>query len=113
MGWYSGFIGNPEIFGNPNALYGFLNFHLSDPEKRHSLVLSPAFGLAYNLNPFDKEAKTFLKNQLQGNQVGFGKIAFEDIYPLYGQIDIKGSSEARNFATKQDLTLQLNSAKFF
>ncbi|MBN4070071.1 GAF domain-containing protein [Olleya sp. AH-315-F22] len=60
---------------------------------------------------FEKEAKIFLKNQLKGNKVGFGKIAFEDIYPLYGQIDIKGSSEARNHATKQDLTLQLNSAK--
>jgi len=60
---------------------------------------------------FEKEAKIFCRNQLLGNKVGFGKIAFEDIYPLYGQIDIKGSSEARNFATKQDLTLQLNSAK--
>jgi len=60
---------------------------------------------------FEKEAKIFLKNQILGSQIGFGKIAFENIYPLYGQIDIKGSSEARNFATKQDLTLQLNSAK--
>ena len=60
---------------------------------------------------FEKEAKIFLKNQLKGNHVGFGKIAFEDIYPLYGQIDIKGSSEARNLATKQDLTLQLNSVR--
>jgi hypothetical protein len=60
---------------------------------------------------FEKEAKTFLKNQLQGNQVGFSKIAFQEVYPLYGQIDIKGSSEARNIATKQDLTLQLKSAK--
>lgn len=60
---------------------------------------------------FKKEAKIFLKNRLKGNQVGFGRIAFEDIYPLYGQIDIKGSSEARNLATKKDLTLQLNSVR--
>ena len=31
--------------------------------------------------------------------------------PLFGQIDIKGSSEARNRATQQDLKLQLNGAK--
>lgn len=60
---------------------------------------------------FEKEAKSFLKNKLLGNQIGFGKIAFEEVYPLYGQIDIKGSSEARNLATKQDLILQLNAAK--
>lgn len=60
---------------------------------------------------FKKEAKAFLKNNLLGNQVGFGKIVFEEVYPLYGQIDIKGSSKARNIATRQDLTLQLSLAK--
>jgi len=60
---------------------------------------------------FEKEAKIFLKNHLLGNQVGFGKIDFQEVYPLYGQIDIKGSSEARNLATKHDLILQLKLAK--
>jgi hypothetical protein len=60
---------------------------------------------------FEKEAKNFIKEQFDGNQVSFNKIAFEDIYPLYGQIDIKGSSHARNWATKQDLTIQLGAVK--
>ena len=60
---------------------------------------------------FVKEAKNFIKNQLNGKEPSFNKIAFENIYPLYGQIDIKGSSEARNSATKEDLTLQLNAVK--
>ena len=60
---------------------------------------------------FEKEAKRFINKQIHGEEVSFSKIAFEDIYPLYGQIDIKGSSEARNRATRQDLVLQLNSAK--
>jgi GAF domain-containing protein len=60
---------------------------------------------------FEKEAKIFIKEQLKGNQVAFNKISFQDIYPLYGQIDIKGSSEARNWATQQDLKLQLNGLK--
>ncbi len=38
------------------------------------------------------------------------KITFNDVYPLYGQSDIKGSSHARNLAIKQDLTKQLKSA---
>lgn len=60
---------------------------------------------------FEKEAKNFIKDQLNGNEPNFNKIAFENIYPLYGQIDIKGSSEARNSATQKDLTIQLKSIK--
>ncbi len=60
---------------------------------------------------FKKEAEYFIKEQFNGNQVSFNKIVFEDVYPLFGQIDIKGSSEARNWATKEDLSLQLKSVK--
>lgn len=60
---------------------------------------------------FEKEAKNFIKDQLNEKEPNFNKIAFENIYPLYGQIDIKGSSDARNWATQQDLTLQLNTVK--
>ncbi len=60
---------------------------------------------------FAKEAKEFIKSEFNGDKAAFNKIAFDNIYPLYGQIDIKGSSEARNKATKADLSLQLNVAK--
>ena len=60
---------------------------------------------------FEKEAKNFIKSEMNGEQAIFKKIAFENIYPLYGQIDIKGSSEARNKATQQDLTLQLKAIR--
>lgn len=60
---------------------------------------------------FEKAAKVFINEQFKGNQAAFSKISFEDVYPLYGQIDIKGSSEARNWATQQDLSLQLNNVK--
>ncbi|GAA4238720.1 hypothetical protein GCM10022291_30280 [Postechiella marina] len=60
---------------------------------------------------FAKEARAFIKAEFNNEKAAFNKIAFDNIYPLYGQIDIKGSSEARNKATKEDLALQLNSAK--
>ena len=60
---------------------------------------------------FEKEARNFIKDQLNGKKPSFNKIAFENIYPLYGQIDIKGSSEARNSATSLDLSIQLNAIK--
>ena len=56
---------------------------------------------------FKDEAKRFIKEQFRGNHVSFNKIRFKDVYPLYGQIDIKGSSDARNLSTQKDLTSQL------
>ncbi len=38
------------------------------------------------------------------------QIVFGDVFPLYGQADIKGSSLARNDAIKEDLTTQLTLA---
>lgn len=37
----------------------------------------------------------------------FHEIVFSDVYPLYGQIDIKGSSEMRNTTTQEDIVLQV------
>ncbi|OEK07802.1 cell surface protein [Flavivirga aquatica] len=60
---------------------------------------------------FEKEARKYIKAEFNGEKAVFKKIDFENIYPLYGQIDIKGSSEARNKATQLDLTLQLKAVK--
>ncbi len=38
------------------------------------------------------------------------EIVFNNVYPLYGQSDIKGSSDARNLAIQEDLTTQLSLA---
>ncbi|MGS2725336.1 GAF domain-containing protein [Psychroserpens sp. BH13MA-6] len=58
---------------------------------------------------FVDAARQFLKDKhYHGNEASFGKIVFDNIYPLFGQIDVKGSSDARNEATKKDLALQLN-----
>src|SRR5690606_13391709 len=34
-------------------------------------------------------------------------IVFPDVYPLYGQIDVQGSTVSRNIATQKDLLLQV------
>jgi hypothetical protein len=56
---------------------------------------------------FRQEAQNVIKSKLKGESVAFREVVFQDVYPLYGQIDIKGSSEARNIATQKDLILQL------
>ncbi|AXT59093.1 GAF domain-containing protein [Aquimarina sp. AD10] len=56
---------------------------------------------------FRQEAKQFMRSMLEGTPTSFKEVVFDNVYPLYGQIDIKGSSEARNFAIQKDLVLQL------
>ncbi len=57
---------------------------------------------------FLKEAKQYYSETVAGKTAVFKEIIFKNVYPLYGQLDIKGSSDARNDATKKDLSLQLN-----
>ena len=56
---------------------------------------------------FQEEAKRFMVDGLEGGQPSFNEIVFKDVHPLYGQIDIKGSSQARNSAIQTDLMIQL------
>ena len=56
---------------------------------------------------FEEEAKRFIANQQAGKFASFKDIAFKEVYPLYGQIDIVGSSEERNLAIQQDILIQL------
>ncbi len=59
---------------------------------------------------FQQEAKKFIHDQLQGREPVFGEIAFDEVYPLYGQVDIRDSSRARNAAIQTDLMIQLSRA---
>lgn len=57
---------------------------------------------------FQEEAKRFMADELTGNEPVFKEIVFKDVYPLYGQIDIKDSSQERNLAIQRDLMIQLS-----
>lgn len=57
---------------------------------------------------FQEEAKNFMTQELEGKEPSFNEIVFKDVYPLYGQIDIKDSSKQRNIAIQRDLMIQLS-----
>ena len=57
---------------------------------------------------FEKEAKKFIRDLDKDGLASFKDISFKDVYPLYGQIDIVASSEARNESIKSDLMDQLD-----
>lgn len=56
---------------------------------------------------FKKESQNYFQNTNQTKDYIFKEIVFKNVYPLYGQIDIKGSSEHRNETVKRDLKNQL------
>ncbi|ARV07559.1 GAF domain-containing protein [Polaribacter sp. SA4-10] len=58
---------------------------------------------------YEAAEKYHQESQINDN-AKLDEIIFKDVYPLYGQSDIKGSSEARNTAIKQDLITQLTLA---
>lgn len=59
---------------------------------------------------FEQEADLFMARELAGEKASFNDIVFANVYPLYGQLDIKSSSERRNKAVQSDLLAQLEMA---
>lgn len=58
---------------------------------------------------FKREARNYFKNISSSKDYILKEIVFKNVFPLYGQIDIKGSSEHRNETVKADLRNQLKS----
>ncbi|WP_298781952.1 GAF domain-containing protein [uncultured Polaribacter sp.] len=56
---------------------------------------------------YDAAEKYHTEHQTNEN-AKLDEIVFKNVYPLYGQSDIKGSSYARNNAIQEDLTTQLS-----
>ncbi|MFY9241658.1 MAG: GAF domain-containing protein [Polaribacter sp.] len=59
---------------------------------------------------FYEAAEKFYQESQINENAKLDEIIFDNVYPLYGQSDIKGSSAARNNAIKEDLVTQLTLA---
>jgi len=59
---------------------------------------------------FTEAALDYLNKKQNGEDAKIGNISFENVYPLYGAVDIRNSSTERNQAIQQDLLEQLNAA---
>lgn len=57
---------------------------------------------------FEEEASKYMMAEHAGERPQFADIILKDVYPLYGQLDIKGSSTLRNEAVKVDLLTQMD-----
>ncbi len=57
---------------------------------------------------FRREAKNYINNINLGLAYTLKEIAFKNVYPLYGEVDIKNSSVTRNLSVKNDLKNQVS-----
>lgn len=57
---------------------------------------------------FTQAAWQFLQQKKLDKKAQIGRIRFEDVYPLYGAVDVRNSTLQRNLALEQDLQKQLN-----
>ena len=62
---------------------------------------------------FRDEAQRYIFHEQQQKEYTLREITFPDVYPLYGQVDIKGSSDARNLSIQKDLQEQLKALLAF
>lgn len=60
---------------------------------------------------FEREARNYIKGIEEDGLATFQDIAFKNVHPLYGQIDIVASSEVRNEAIQKDFLYQLDLLK--
>jgi hypothetical protein len=106
---------------NANKLVDIMPFIVSTVERtkkeEHNAIEAIIQQECTSIHPsvawkFRKAARQFLfDKQAQTSNATFSKIVFENVYPLFGQMDIQGSSNARNNATQKDLMLQLSLAE--
>ena len=60
---------------------------------------------------FEEEANKHIASVDNGGDHQFTDLIFKDVFPLYGQLDISGSSTLRNKSVKNDLVSQLQSLR--
>ncbi|PWV48774.1 GAF domain-containing protein [Chitinophaga sp. S165] len=94
--------------------------YISDTiDKQHSYMQNQVQALIQNeyttVHPsvywkFRKEAQKALDARAVKKEYALREIIFPDVMPLYGQVDIKGSSTQRNTSVQLDLYAQLNAA---
>jgi hypothetical protein len=82
-----------------------LELQIDKTIKEHFTAIQPAVEWKFTEAAFD-----YLQHRQENEMARIPNIAFNDVYPLYGAIDIRNSSLERNNAIQLDLLEQLNLA---
>lgn len=83
-----------------------LDMQIDKTIKEHFTAIQPAVEWK-----FTEAAFQYLQHQQVSDLARMPAIAFEDVYPLYGSIDVRNSSTERSLSIQKDLLEQLQMAK--
>jgi hypothetical protein len=83
-----------------------LEMQIDKTIKEHFTAVQPAVEWK-----FTEVAFHYLQHQQVSELARMPSISFENVYPLYGSIDIRNSSTERSYSIQQDILEQLNMAK--
>lgn len=83
-----------------------LDMQIDKTIKEHFTAIQPAVEWK-----FTEAAFNYLQHQQVSDLARMPAIAFEDVYPLYGSIDVRNSSTERSLSIQKDLMEQLHIAK--
>lgn len=97
LGWYAGFVGDPQIFGNPNALFGFIRFPISKPTRKNEFGIEPQFGLTYDLKPYDP-ATNPLNDAIGAHMAVYFSVNFGWTYKWTREMDITYGIDFTHFS---------------
>ena len=102
IGGYIGFLNGAALFGNPTALYGFIDFPVSR-QKRNTLNVSLNFGLSYRLNPYKYSANPNLDTI--GSRLGiFFSLNINWVYKLNRETDLLYGIDLTHFSNGRTVT---------
>lgn len=105
IGTYIGFVGDVEIFGNPNAVFGFITFPITK-RRRNLFQIEPALGLTYNLKPYN--AKTNETNDAIGARMAvYFSLHAGGRYRFTRELDILYGLDATHFSNGRSSTPNL------
>ena len=103
FGLYSGELGDPQIFGHPNAVFGFINFPLSNPSKRNAFRIEPSLGFTYNLEPYDTE-KNPLNDAIGSRVTVYFNVNFGWAYKWTKELDLLYGMDFSHFSNGRSNT---------
>lgn len=114
VGIYTGFLGDPKTFGNPSAIYGFMNHNLFRVSKTQHADMSLAVGLTYDLAPYNPETNPM--NDAIGSRVTvFFDLKTGLVYRMTRELDLLYGISLSHFSNGRTVVpnLGLNMLGFY
>ncbi|ULQ54593.1 acyloxyacyl hydrolase [Flavihumibacter fluvii] len=105
LGWYSGYVGDVDIFGSPHALFGFITFPLTK-NQRNTFQVEPSLGVTFNLHPYNPDHNS-INDAIGAKLAAYFAIHAGGKYELNREIDLLYGFDLTHFSNGRTVTPNL------